>query len=101
GIRDATVTGVQTCALPISTGHQPTNSVCAVQEVNRPERFFDFAESCEFRAAEGKRREIAFVCGCKLGPVDCTGRCLERGAPFPEVSASKGCFLRHCAGLHR
>src|SRR5207302_9794165 len=27
-----------------ATGHQPTNSVCAVQEVNRPERFFDFAE---------------------------------------------------------
>src|SRR5436305_10827633 len=76
GIRDADVTGVQTCALPISTTHAPVSVAMSI----KPSAVIDIATltgACV--VALGFVRSGLFA---KIGRASCRERCGARGWPY-------------------
>src|SRR5207245_4785825 len=94
GIRDATVTGVQTCALPIFLGDRPCGAKPGVQTI-RPRRLTSerpASRSLDNRAASrpGVRRLLSPVARAFVFALPATGRSEER-------RVGKGCGVRRSA----
>src|SRR5689334_25404982 len=73
GIRDGTVTGVQTCALPIYEGrHSPD-----------PRRMTSFIISTMIHASSGDMTCVRVGVGCqKIGRASCRKECRSRWVPY-------------------